>query len=296
MVSFRFSTLTGELRSKESPLRQHLVERFPNASALTNVYAADIGPLLVEGGDANAGTVGTAFDVMTRLLLDITHRPTPFPRTRMWTEQHEKVSARLAAAAVGALKSTPESDDDFYRACWGLALLTETYRSIQAWGTSPINFIIYEQDGDMAAILALAPDAGLRQLEELRRLANVKLYSQLATPLVLSPTFYASALLKADADLVAGGTLIDLKVKLGARNRNGERPDALATSAIYQLLGYLFMDTEDEYGIHDIGIYSARYGRLATWPVDEALDKLAGHPVQLDVERQELLWLLQENY
>ncbi|MFD1212006.1 hypothetical protein ACFQ36_08125 [Arthrobacter sp. GCM10027362] len=41
--------------------------------------------------------------------------------------------------------------------------------------------------------------------------------------------------------------------------------------------------------IKRVEIYSARYGNLRTWPLEEALETLAGEPVDLEDERRVVL-------
>jgi hypothetical protein len=74
----------------------------------------------------------------------------------------------------------------------------------------------------------------------------------------------------ADADLVVGSTLIEIKT-------NRKLPTEIPF--IYQLVGYLLADADDGYGITEVGWYLARYGALVTWPVSEFLEKLAGSSV-----------------
>lgn len=284
-----FSTLTNELKTSGSPFRAYLVEQFPNASALVADFKAGSGPLLVDGGDATPSTVGTAFDVLIRLLIDIAQDPTEFPRTRWWTETHDTASAALVAIVKQGLAAGGD-DDDIYRACWGIALLTETYRSSYSLIHSPVSPIMFEQGGSIPLILELAPIDGIRQLRELRELAAERLLQQLSGPFHLAPDFYCSGYLKADADLIAGGTLLDLKVALGTWNKaKTGRFDTITPQYVYQVLAYLLFDTNNEYEITDIGFYSARYGNLHTWPVQDALDQLAGEHTNIEVARADML-------
>lgn len=109
----------------------------------------------------------------------------------------------------------------------------------------------------------------------------------------LGPTFDASVLCAAGADLIAGDLLLDIKTRAGHPNPGtGVRSDALPLDDIYQLLGYALFDRSDRYGIRRIGIYSARYGKLTTWDLIRALDLLAGEPVVLAEERETVWGLL----
>jgi hypothetical protein len=99
----------------------------------------------------------------------------------------------------------------------------------------------------------------------------------------IGPTFAGSALMAGDADLVAGGLLADLKTG---------RKLSLAVTDLFQLLGYGFMDYDDEFAISAVAVFSARYSYLATWELGDLLSHLAGHPVSLAAVRGQFRDLL----
>lgn len=109
-------------------------------------------------------------------------------------------------------------------------------------------------------------------------------YLSKAKALALGPTFAASRLCSADADLIADGLLLDLKTHLGSKSKTG-RSDGLSLLDTYQLLGYVLFDRPDEFDINQVGIYSARYAHLVTWDLDEFMTKLAEGHVDLAAER-----------
>ncbi|WP_299542474.1 hypothetical protein [uncultured Streptomyces sp.] len=63
--------------------------------------------------------------------------------------------------------------------------------------------------------------------------------------------------------MVADGLLLDFK--------SARKPHNLPKNTAWQLLGYLLLDTNDQYRIDTVGLYMTRSGILATWPVDEYL-------------------------
>jgi len=93
----------------------------------------------------------------------------------------------------------------------------------------------------------------------------------------LGPTFTGSALIKADADLITAGLLIDLKT-------SAKKP-SLAVTDLFQVIGYALLDFDDEYRLNALGIFSARYAYLATWELPALLSELAGHNVDLRMVR-----------
>jgi hypothetical protein len=88
-----------------------------------------------------------------------------------------------------------------------------------------------------------------------------------------------------DADLVAGGQLIELKTTT--------KKPSLGVTDLWQMLGYVFMDYADEFAITDVALFSARYGYLAQWNLDMLLRQLAGRPVTLAALRAEFRTLLE---
>jgi hypothetical protein len=136
-------------------------------------------------------------------------------------------------------------------------------------------------------LLSLAPPAAISQLAAFRRVLEETLIPRLATRhgrWHLGPVFTGSELLHADADLIAAGLLLDLKT-------SAAKP-SLARADMFQVIGYALLDFDDAYRLTDLGIVSARYAYLTTWPIQELLDELAGHPVRLPDIRDDFRHLL----
>ena len=70
------------------------------------------------------------------------------------------------------------------------------------------------------------------------------------------------------------------------------RRDRLRVTDIYQVLAYTLFDRSDAHRIDALGIYSARYGLLVTWPLADMLATLAGQPVDLQAAREHVWRLL----
>lgn len=281
---YQFQNLTSAVADRASPLRRLLAERFPNVRPLQQQYREQAGPLLVPGGGADPALVGAAFDLQTRLVLAPDERPVlPFLAFQHHPDETAVVaevagrSQRAAAALAAGTGSPVEATTLLGRGCWALALCTEVYRS-GLLPHSPLRRLLAADRFTAPALLALAPVNALEQLAQLKAVAAQHLLPRLRPPYLLGPTFDASALCPADADLISAGLLLDLKTRLGGRNAAGERTDRLPLTDLYQLLGYALFDRSDHYRITAIGIYSARYGHLASWPLDQALRTLSGRP------------------
>jgi hypothetical protein len=175
------------------------------------------------------------------------------------------------------------------RACWVLALLTEVYRAgpaaAMAGPLAPFT-VRYAVPPSAAELLELTAPAALSQLAELRRVFETVLLPAVAgrrDMWALGPTLKGSALMNADADLIAAGLLLDLKIR---KKLTFGVQDAL------QVIGYALLDFDDEFGIEEVGIFAARHAYLATWDLVSLLGELAGHEVSLQLVRHEFGQLL----
>ena len=90
-------------------------------------------------------------------------------------------------------------------------------------------------------------------------------------------------MIKADADLIAAGLLLDLKT---------DSKLSLGVTTMFQVIGYALLDFDDAYQLTEAGTFSARYAYLATWDIGMLFDELAGHHVSLPFIRQEFRELL----
>lgn len=299
----RWGPLTAELRNTKSPVTLFIKQRFPHVRQVLQRYRDGVGPLVIAGGDAYPGTLGTAFDWAVRFLV------------------HPRPSLDLALAGVGPklgiaaiemaehLGVLPERDAPGFglgvgrfdgpaagstvdeqvllRGCWALALLTEMYRAGGIQPGSPLKDLDPDQVR-AADLLALASPSAVEELRQLRQLACTALLPHLdgrRGPWALGPTFDGSKVMKADADFIACGLLVEMKTSLGDKRADGSRRAGLDGPTLQQMLGYVLLDFSDEFAIEDVGLYAGRYGHLATWRLPELLQELAGRPVDLAAER-----------
>ncbi|HVV12016.1 hypothetical protein [Amycolatopsis sp.] len=208
-------------------------------------------------------------------------------------------------AFTGPVVGNDSDPELLMRGCWALALLTEVYRAgSRALMNSPLA-PFYRADADSSRqqpavtvdeLLSLASPAALEQLAQLREVFEAILIPQLAARAglwALGPWFAGSRLIGgADADLIASGLLLDLKTGLGSKRPDGTRWCSLERKDLYQLIGYALLDFTDSYQITELGLFSARFGYCATWPIDKLLAELAGGPVDLAAARADFEHLL----
>lgn len=296
MSTYRYSNLTSAIDDKACPLRVYIDRRFPNAADLQLEYRESCGWLAVEGGQANPGTLGAAFDPMLRFALDPSYVPHLATRAFLGWTSPEVLRAIGEVAGPASSAASDEMDiEPLARSAWALALWTEIYRAGLLPGSPLVQLLALGQvTGE--ALLSLAPNDAVRQLRELYGLAEERLIPTVlpARRLYLGPTFDASTLCAADADVIHDGVLLEVKTRLGyvTNRRTGSRRDSLARKDLYQLICYLLFDHSDTYGIRSLALYSARYGHLDVWPLEGVLDVMAGMPVDLRAEREQVWQLL----
>ncbi len=291
MTRYRYTNLSAALRDRRSPLREYLDRTFPAVRAVQSDYRSRVGAIVVPSEGADPALVGVAFDLGVRLRLEPERVPAiatiafgamPHRQAVIREVGHEAGRSALANDAAG-----------FARACWALALCVQVYRDGGIGPDSALYRLVRADRFTAADLLAVAGAAAIGELIGLDDLARRRFLPRLRRPWYLGPTFDASALCAADADLIADHLLIDIKTRLGPRDpRTGVRSDRLPAADIRQLVAYALFDTSDRFGVREIGIYSARYGELVTRPLRETLDLLAGRPVDLPHERAEVRRLL----
>lgn len=296
----RWRSLTAELETTAGPPRRLLAAAFPFLREVRDDYRESVGPIRVPGGPSNPGTIGAAFDVWVQL--QARRRP---------ALELAAVGADLAGPAVAAAFAQvtdrlgdheqtwdrpvdgpwtgpcPELEQsELLRLCWASACLLEVYRTGTVMPGSPLATLVPDEPADL---LSLASPAAVDELTDLADLARLRLLPQLhaltsAGPTWLGPVFASSTLIPADADLVVGHTLVELKTVRGRKTPTG-RMAALDGVTLFQLLGYVLHDTDDAHQITSLGLYQARYGHLAIWNLDRLLHRLADHTVDLPALR-----------
>lgn len=292
--AYPWTSLTAAVSDKTSPLRGYLGARFPNRAPLQAAYRSAAGTIRVPGGDANAGTLGAAFDFLVRFVLDRETVPSValaafrdpdhrYAIDRVITTAHEFSDCRRA-----------DAPEPLLRAVWALALCTEVFRAGLMPG-SPLQEAMRRGEFTTDGLLQLAPPNAREQLQQLHQLAAVELYPKLPDEegrFIMGPTFDASGLCAADADFIVDGHLVEVKVRLGALNTKGQRSDALSLEDIYQMLAYVLFDRSNQYGLRSLALYSARYGQLTEWSLVDYMSLLSGENLNLAVERATVWELL----
>ena len=283
---YPYSTLTAAIDDKHSPLRHYLDTTYPNTRLITTPHSQASPPNTIPS----------------------TARP--FARS----------NPDLSEGWANILNLIAEDPTLIEAAAWAYALAIEAYRSPVI--PYPIADLLDEKGGyNEYDLLAIASADAVEELANLEELAKTDLYPHLGTPPApvpsveagwrraaawsnpdpmagqprrhFGPTFTASALCHADADLVHDGTLYEFKTRLGTKKKpTGDRVDVLPLIDLYQAVAYALFDTRDDYDITNIAIYSARYGRHTQWPLETLLTTLAGRTISIAQERATVWRLL----
>ncbi|WP_433531029.1 hypothetical protein ACQPYA_02565 [Micromonospora sp. CA-263727] len=306
------SALTYEVKDRQSPVAAWLSATFPYHKEIQAEFRSAAGPqqVLMPAGVA-PGTQGAAIDFWLRMQVDpmpsialplvgLLSRRAPCLRAgqELLGELAAGESPRRTHEGGVELRMRPsdfgDRDDEWWaRVCYALALLVELYR---AAAVEHSRLMALDARSSAADLLGLANDAEVADLIQMRDLAAERLLPALpAGPIATGMTFDGSADLNADADLIAGGMLVDFKAGQGGKPRaDGTRAASLGRTDLDQLLGYALMDYSDQYGIDTVGLFAVRFGYLSAWPLAELIERMAGRQIDLADLRSRFAYVLQE--
>ena len=127
-------------------------------------------------------------------------------------------------------------EDSWYESLFGARTLDEALAAVDpAW----VDDVISTTE---ASLSALAPLAGKARV-------------------VRGPSFVgSSAVGGADADLILGGSLVEVKAV---------RASALSKLNLQQVVSYALLDWVDDYSLDEVALLSARHGVLVRWPLED---------------------------
>ena len=308
-------TLTSHLNDKQSPFRK-LVENCAPALATAagqskagKEFATQLGfydlvkaPLVVplpeevQDKRRHSPTVGTAFDIRTRMMLD-QFEPTYSASalgvkafTLMYArlmKDGERITEMLADSFREAENLTIQgTDEDKDRASIIFTWCEALYRAgLRALFSSLGERLHASKTVD--DLFASIPPAMLADVSNLRA-ANQAQVEQWRTMIhrgasyTENPHFTGASLVSgADGDWFIDDTLFDCKVK-----------DTITApwvrKTLMQLLGYLILDLDNEYQAKRIGIWLPRQATVKTWTIEEILGGEAGEVLtqaRVEVER-----------
>jgi hypothetical protein len=298
------SALTYEIKDPRSPVSLWLRTTFPHHKEVQSAYRLAAGPARVVPGPGVAlGTQGAAIDWWLRFLIDpapsldlaaaglMARRDLPCLPVGLHLLEDLGVLQDSTMVPMDPTRFASRPDEWWASVSYALAMLVELFRAPSIDGSRLMRLGPRSSTADL---MAMANDNEVADLIAMRDLAQDHLLTALpAGPVATGMTFEGSRDLNADADLIAGGTLVDFKASQGgAPRKDGTRAAKLGRDEIDQLLGYTLMDYLDEYHLDTVAIYATRYGYLARWPIADLGAQLAGHPIDLPALRQEFAQIL----
>jgi len=300
-------SLTSHLKDQASPVRHWFEETFPNRRPIMAACrASSLISLRPDPPHAEYGLVGMALDYRIRYYFAVTP-PEKFVAAqgamllagqvasdpselnpdweadrRTWDEFAKGLEVTpMGVDPVG--RRLPEAEESaLCRACYVLACYETLFRA----GIGPSWPIVsVGRGGSVRELLALASNAVVTDLVQLSWACYQTFGDLLGDKAVLNPTFgrVSQALGGADADLIVGDRLLDIKTSVN--------PSPTPTEP-YQLLGYALADTDDSYGVRRAGFYYSRRPALVLWSLQELCDELAGKPTDIEAARRDFYTLV----
>jgi hypothetical protein len=294
--------LTGQLRYPRSPMSTFLARYLPHPERVIASYLQHIRSLPHPVQPLNErrpdyAALGQTIDYRLRLSLGSDPGPASIAGVEMIGSPLPVPGAPSAAvranlhmigtSVLGRLRShlsdpsRPLSDDELTRLCFVAGFFEAVYRN----GTFSRRRNLLAQVDEhttVKSVTSSVPSYVLEDIAEQMKLAEkpfTALRSLPARQRVCGPVFAGSADVKADADFITNGLLIDCKALT--------RPHRLGRDEVQQLAGYLLLDYDDRYSIREVGFYLSRQGTLVRWTVPHFLTAL-GARIPLPQLRAEL--------
>lgn len=274
-----------------------MAAEFPDLKQLSGAYRAvrpadadAVRPNPAQGIRPAWGTLGAAIDHRIRYAFTDQHTPSGAVNIGMTAavalapQTARDATRRTATALLADLAGIIGRERPFERArpiplavaaeqelnrlCYAMAWFEEAYRSGRLWPGTPLGDA--DPELTLARLLGAVPTYAIADLAAQVRLADSALAELRAAhppeQVHIGPTFAGSRDVGgADADLIVGGLLLDIKAK--ART-------AASREEFYQLLGYVLLDYDNRYRIDRVGLYLSRFGHLITWTITEYLSLL----------------------
>lgn len=162
----------------------------------------------------------------------------------------------------------PSPDDE--RGLARLCLLLATFESVSRAGSRawPPSFLGRELPQSASELLASVPDSWIEDVAALASALSRRHSAWLGAPAMQNPTFAGSRDVGgADTDFILTGCLWDIKT---TKRSGGD------SNWLYQLLGYVLLDYDDDFKIESVGLLLPRQDTSLRWPLSGLIEDLSG--------------------
>ena len=175
-----------------------------------------------------------------------------------------------AAEAISAHARAPTAEEEMRLA--RLLLILSVFETVRRSGGKgwPPEFLGGTLPGNAEGLLTAVPDSWAEDAAALSSSFARRHADWGGMPATLNPIFAGGRDVGgADGDIIADGCLWEVKTTMRKRAEG---------SWLYQLLGYVLLDYEDDYGISQVGFLFPRQSASVRWPVSEFIHELSGQP------------------
>lgn len=272
-------SLTSELRRTDSWVNRFFKDRFPK---ITSFVREEAGPdvqamaIRVPLTCGNPSLIGTAFDYRLRIRFGTDFSASEVLKCGIFRMMDAgdsglgKLGQVWGGAMLELLSEPPEGNEDkLARVSIILAWLDAGYRSGGRWSPGMRKVaknILISREATWGRCAPVVDKSMAGELAMLMCLAEIRLPAANAT---CGPTFDGSRYVGgADADIVIGGCLYDVKTTVKPREKLPE--------SIRQLIGYALLDWNDKCGLEQAGFYFSRQGEWKSWPIQELIVRGTG--------------------
>lgn len=313
-------TLTGELARRRTPLREWFAEQLPHCGSVYEDFRKSVTQECIEPPkNVPSGTIGAALDYLIRYMLEPkydaplavlgahyaqlesgAHTEATGPGWSSVVQAAVRFLQKYVQGVISGRRNDPELLIALMRRCWVLALFTELVRGVP-FGRSPLGRLVTGTSarvwGDFSEVM---PDEVGGDIQSLYLHVQGTLM-----PFIEARTYKGAEVmgpnlgfpyLAADADLIVGTTLVEVKAVVGRRTRTGAPRYGLDARLLYQVVGYALLGVIAGHKIDEVAIFNARYAHLQTWYLTPLLSELAGRPICAEGFAMQFRSFIEEKY
>jgi hypothetical protein len=271
-------SLRSEVEQSASPIRRFLEGRFPLAGGVCDGLSVRLAKRPTLRPDTSAGNppwsqIGMTVGYRLGYALGNQSHGLAILGAGDLSEHHRLLARELVSVigdlgAPGPIGRLPDADEErIARVCWALALYETIFRAGAGINT-PLRELSIE--ATVEDLLALASPAWIEDVIAQMGAAVDGLVAHFshvpAEGRRPGVTFAGSADVGgADADLLIGSTLIEVKTTIQTR------PEKMW---VYQLIGYALLDYDNRWNIDEVGFYFPRQALLVRWELESLLRRM----------------------